>query len=117
MSCVCHVFRSPPDCQSILCCVTTLGVDPSGLRAWSAQCGTVAGKLAAPVATPCGPSAQATAAAVSAGQTVIGGTAAMMASRVQATGAEALEAAAAYAEPDAEGSQRLAAVAPLSPGG
>lgn len=76
----------------------------------------VAGTLAAPVAAPSGPPAQATVAAVSAGHTLIGGTAATMSSQVRATGAGAAAAAAAYAERDAESSERLAAV-PASPAG
>lgn len=88
-------------------------VDVEGLEAWSAQCGTTAGQLAADTTTASDlPSGQATATAVSAGQTLIGGTASVMAARVESTAATASAAAAAYADQDAESAQRLAAVSP-----
>lgn len=87
-------------------------VDVQRLEAWSAQCGTVAGKLAVPMVTPSLPSGQATATAVSTGQTLIGGTATVMATRVRGTGVHATEAASAYAINEQESAQSLAAVAP-----
>lgn len=88
-------------------------VDVEGLEAWSAQCGTIAGKLAAsPVAPPSLPGGQATATAVSTGQTLVAGTASLMAVRVRSTGTSATSAAAAYAANDDESAQRLAAVSP-----
>lgn len=86
--------------------------DCQGLRAWSAQCGTIAGELAAQPASPSLPSGQATATAVSAGQTLIGGTATLLASRVRSAGTQATEAAAAYATHEQESAQSLAGVSP-----
>jgi hypothetical protein len=88
-------------------------VDIQGLEAWSAQCGTIAGELAATsMAPPSLPSGQATSTAVSTGQTLIGGTASVMATRVRGTGTSATASAAAYATNDDESAQRLAAVSP-----
>lgn len=93
--------------------VPELRVIPRGLEAWSTQCGTVAGELAANSVTPPSlTSGQATATAVSTGQTLIGGTATVLASRVQATGKSAAASAATYATNDEESAERLAALTP-----
>lgn len=91
-------------------------VSVEGLEAWSAQCGIVAGKLAVVPVGGAVPSGQATATAVSTGQSLIGGIAAGMAARARATGTSATEAATAYALNDAESATQLAAVAPASGG-
>jgi len=88
-------------------------VDVQGLQAWSAQCGAIARELAVgPAAASAPPSGQSTTTAVSAGQSLVAGTASLMATRVQGTGALAAAAAAAYAANDDESAQRLAAVSP-----
>lgn len=88
-------------------------VDVEGLQAWSAQCERIADELAAVVsaAPPGVPSGQATATAVSTGQTLIGGTASLMAARVGATGTQSATAAVAYAANEGESARRLAGVA------
>lgn len=90
-------------------------VDPAGLNAWSAQCATAAGELAAraPIAADL-PSGQATAAAVSASQSIAAAAAEVLAARVQATGARASDAAGSYLESDEQSAQRLAELAPVS---
>lgn len=88
-------------------------VDVQRLEAWSAQCGMIAGELAATsMSPPSLPSGQATATAVSTGQTLIGGTASLMATRVRGTGTSATAAATAYAANEQGSVQRLAAVSP-----
>jgi len=90
-------------------------VDSAGLQAWSAHCATAAGKLAAraPVVADL-PSEQATAAAVTASQTIAAAAAELLAVRVRATGAKASDAASSYAEFDEHSAQRLAALASAS---
>ena len=92
-----------------------LRVDPAGLEAWSAQCATAAGELAAhaPIAVDL-PSGQATAAAVTASQTIAATAAQVLATRVQCTGTQAGHAAGSYPESDEQSAQRLAALAPAS---
>lgn len=88
-------------------------VDLKGLEVWSAQCATIAGELAAASAiAPVLPAGQATSTAVSTGQTLVNGTARVMAARVRGTGTSATAAAAAYAANDGESAQRLDAVTP-----
>ncbi len=90
-------------------------VDPAGLNAWSDECATAAGELAgrAPITADL-PSGQATAAAVTANQTIAAAAAELLALRVQATGAKASDAASSYLESDEQSAQRLAALAPAS---
>ena len=93
-------------------------VDVQGLQAWSAQCATIAGELAAMAAAlPRLPGGQATATAVSTGQTLVGGTASLMSGRVRTTGISSSAAATAYTTHEQESAQRLAAVAPGAAGG
>jgi hypothetical protein len=88
-------------------------VDIKGLEFWSAQCETLAGKLAATTATASSlASGQATATAVSTGQALIHSTASSMAARVGTMGTHASAAASAYAADDEQSAQRLATVAP-----
>lgn len=90
-------------------------VDPTGLNAWSAQCAAAAGELAAraPIAADL-PSGQATAAAVTASQTIAAAAAELLAVRVEATGAKASDAASSYLGSDEQSAQRLASLTPAS---
>jgi hypothetical protein len=74
-----------------------------------------AGELAAraPIAADL-PSWQATAAAVTASQTIAAAAARVLAARVQGTGTKASIAASSYLESDEQSAQRLAEVTPVS---
>lgn len=87
-------------------------MDPDGLQAWSVQCATAAGELAALVTVAAGlPSGQATASAVTVSQTITTTAAQVLTVRVQATGTKASIAVSSYVESDEQSAQRLAAVA------
>ncbi len=90
-----------------------LQITPEGLQAWSTQCETAATELATRAPDASGlPSGQATAAAVTASQTITTAAAQVLAARVQATGKQAGIAAGSYADNDDQSAERLAALAP-----
>jgi hypothetical protein len=87
-------------------------VDPKGLELWSRDCGAAAAKLASSVTGATGlPDGQATAAAVTASDTLAAAAAQVFSVRVLATGAEASSAANGYVEFDVDSAQALAEVA------
>ena len=87
----------------------TLEVHGEGLRALAGQCSVSAARLADQVPTAViGPSAQATAAAVSNAYTASGSTAAALAARIEAPGHKLTVSATWYVSTDESSAQHLA---------